>query len=148
GIDRLTSFNPQELKSVVVKIKRKNPQVVYLPDVSPILLGIMKELSKLKVKTTVWSVYSAHIPDVLKAGAEGLIFSYPKIKENAISYFPSLGAKILFQSTEKCLERKKEFTKCVKSYLLSHYKFSKAGYLLTPLTLKVVKKGEFRDLDL
>lgn len=139
-----SSNDVSTLKAVALRIKKLNPDSLYVPDALPLMQGLLKELHTIGIgDKKVFSVYSAQSNDVLKAigqYGEGLIYSYPDIgAKDALQHFPRLAAKILAEAVTGC----KESVDCAISNLHSKYKFDQYGVLEGQLKLKTVKGGSF-----
>ncbi|MCB0318575.1 MAG: ABC transporter substrate-binding protein [Bdellovibrionales bacterium] len=137
------------LKSIVLRIKHYNPDVIYSPDAYPLMHGFVRELynSGLGHKQ-VWSVYSAQFPDILEVLGEqgnGLIYSHPDIGEDdALSYFSNKAANILYNEITNC----KADSECVRLNLNQKYDFTENGYLKGDIILKTIKDKKFVKLEL
>ena len=137
-----------ELQSIALQVKKLKPDVLFIPDAFPLMAGFVKELNAIRVNNTrIYSVYSAQSDDVLKvlgSGGEGLIYSYPDIKDKeALDYFPLLAAKFLTGAIETCGED----VECARKHLLSKNTFDKNGVLTDTLILKTIKNGAFVYLE-
>jgi hypothetical protein len=132
------------LRGLATKIKQLNPDTVYLPDASPLMHGLTKQLSMVGVKgLRLMSVYSAQSDDVLEAvgsTAEGLILSYPKIEGEALHHYPQLAAKVLMRGVGECPELSSE---CLQRAIRGTYTFDEHGIMQGDVGLKIVKEGKF-----
>lgn len=146
---RYNSLDINYLKDAALKIKKLAPDAVYVPDVSPFLLGLLSQFKKTGIKNTpVYSVYSAQMKEVLEVespNAEGLFYSYPDISNDneAISYFPQLAADMLFSALRAC----KNNVVCVRNYLNKNYDFDDKNVLRSQIILKTVRDGRFVRLN-
>ena len=146
-IIRIPAFESRYIKDAALRIKKLSPEVIFLPDVTPLLLGIRSELSKIgEGKIPVYSVYSAEMQDVLDVegkNAENIIYSYPKINgKNAISFFPKIGTEMIIQAALHC---KKDIS-CAKKFLKTQYSFNELNIRHSDIELKTVKNGKFKIL--
>ena len=131
------------IKSIALKLKGLDFDLLYVPDAWPLSMGLLKEIHKLGLKgKTVLSVYSAQMQDVITANgaaADGLIYSYPEglPDENAPSYFTRQCSTLLFDAIKACSGD----VSCIRAKL--NEMFGPRGILSTPLQLKTVIKGSF-----
>lgn len=141
------SFDMSHVKAAAIKLKTLEFDSIFIPDATPMLMGFLTELNKVGVGVPpVFSVYSVQMDDVLKIegkNVEGLVYSYPNVSGDAISYFPKKGAEILFEAVRECGEK----TSCVQAYLKAGYDFDKKNVLKSELIFKTVKNGRFVVLD-
>jgi ABC-type branched-subunit amino acid transport system substrate-binding protein len=149
-LDTLVYSTPDAsaLRGLATKIKRMNPDTVYIPDAFPLMQGLTKQLSTVGVKgVRLMSVYSAQSDDVLEAvrsTGDGLILSYPKIEGEALHYYPQLAAEVLMYGVGKCPELSSE---CIQRAVRSKYTFDEHGVMQGELELKVIKEGNFVRLE-
>lgn len=137
--------NAIELRPLMLKLKQLNYDALYVPHVEPLLLGVLREMAKIGIRgKQVFSIYSAQMPEVISINgraAEGFMYSYPDIplEEDAISFFPKLGAEMLAQALTHCTGE----YRCVTDYLKSHFEFSNTGVLLRKIVLRTIRNGKF-----
>ena len=139
-----SAFDSSEIKPIVSKLLAVKPDALYVPDATPFLLGLRRELSKVGLGALpMVSIYSAQSDDILKAegpAAEGLYYSYAAISEpDAINYFPRVAAEMLFAATRRC----KVDTECVRKALRTDYNFDEVGVLRGGLEMRTIKEGSF-----
>ena len=144
----LSTSDSSALKSAVLKIRAKNPDAVYVPDAAPFFSGFLSEMKKMGLSgKAVFSVYSVQSKNILEAeggAADGLIYSYPDIEQNeALSYFPELGARILAANIKLCLGD----TKCIRDNFERSGNFDKYGIYRSALILKQISSGKFKKFD-
>lgn len=103
------------LRAIATRIKRLSPDTVYMPDASPLMHGLIKQLDSVGLRgLRLMSVYSAQSDDVLSvvgSGGEGLIYSYPDIPEEALHHYPRLAARVVADAVQDCPNRDPE---CMK----------------------------------
>lgn len=139
-----STFDSSEIKPIVSKLLAVKPDALYVPDATPFLLGLRRELSKVGLGgLPIVSIYSAQSDDILKAegpAAEGLYYSYPAIPEpDAINYFPRIAAEMLFAAIGRC----KVDTECVRKTLQTDHNFDEVGVLRGRLEMRTIKEGRF-----
>lgn len=138
-----TSEDLSELKRIALKVKQLKPEALYVPDASPLMAGLTKELKLIGAQSKIFSVYSAQSDDVLRAlgqDGEGLIYSYPDIgSEDAIQHFPTLAAKILIKAIKACGEN----IDCIRTTITTQNAFDASGVLPGKLILKTIRDGKF-----
>lgn len=138
--------NLSNFKSIALRVKKLNPDGVYMPDASPVLQGILKEFAQIGLSNKkFFGVYSFQSDKVLEAAGEygnGVIYSYPAIgDENALTYFPKTAAILLQNAIKSCSASLS--TDCVRKALTESNKFSAVGTLETPFLLKTIRQGSF-----
>lgn len=144
------TVDAMELRPLVLRLKQLNYEALYIPHVEPLLLGVLREMAKIGIRNKkVFSIYSAQMPEVISINgeaAEGFMFSYPDIplNEDAISFFPKLGAEMLAQALTQCAGE----YKCVTDYLRDHFDFSETGVLRRKIVLRTVRDGRFALADM
>ena len=132
------------LRSLLLKVKQMQPDALFIPEVSPLLLGVNRELRNMGLeKLQVFSVYAAQSPDVIEANGdaiEGLAISYPDIgTEDALIYYPKLGARLISEAAQACGED----SACVKLFLKRKYTFDSFGVLNSKFGLKKVVNKQY-----
>lgn len=139
------SFSASEIKSISLRIKQRDPEALYVPDASPLMMGLLKELRTIGVKgKKTFSVYGTQLEGILKvmgADGEGLIYSYPDITEDALEFYPRRAAEMLTDAVLACGEA----PACVKKLLYKHG-FNEHGALAGKLILKTIRNGAFQRL--
>jgi hypothetical protein len=134
-----------QLRSLLLKLKQRDFDAIYIPHVEPFLLGALKEMKRIGIlNKQTFSIYSSQMPEVLTVNdqaAEGFMYSYPDIPldADAISYFPKLAAEMLSTALTKCSGN----YKCVVNYLKTNHSFSNSGVLKRSIVLRTVKDGKF-----
>lgn len=133
------------LRALATRIRRLNPDTLYIPDAFPLMHGILKEVRNIGLdKLRVMSVYSAQSDDVLDAVGpfgEGLLLSYPQIgEENALVHFPKIAAQMLAFGLSKC---RADEADCVLNTIKSQYRLDQNGVLEGSLGLKIINNGKF-----
>lgn len=132
------------LRSAALRIKQLGADTVYMPDASPLMHGITRQLATLRLtQLRKFSVYSAESPEVasaLGADGEGLILSYPKAPAAAEVYFSELAGRVLGAALVGCVGANPE---CVREHLLQQNRFNEHGVLEGELGLKVLRSGRF-----
>jgi ABC-type branched-subunit amino acid transport system substrate-binding protein len=137
--------NATELRPLMLKLKQLEYDALYIPHVEPLLLGVLREMAKIGIRgKQVFSIYSAQMPEVISINgeaAEGFMYSYPDIplEEDAISFFPKLGAEMLAQALTHCSGE----YRCVTDYLNSHIQLSDAGVIPRKIVLRTIRNGKF-----
>ena len=145
-LDTLVYSSPDgsALRGLATKIKRLNPDTLYIPDAFPLIHGLTKQLSTVGVKgLRLMSVYSAQSNDVLEAvgsTGDGLILSYPKIEGEALHHYPQLAADVLMHGVGQCPELSSE---CLQRSIRSKYTFDEHGVMQGDVGLKIIKEGKF-----
>lgn len=138
-----SSDDPSELKSIALRIKQLQPAALYIPDASPLLGGLAKDLRLIGVKKKIYSIYSVQSDDVMMAlgqGSDKLIYSYPDIgQEEALHYFPAVAAKLLVRAAVGCNGE----VQCVRKELLAQNNFNQNGILSGSLGLRMIRDGKF-----
>ena len=139
-----SALDAASMPAIALKIRQRAPDALYLPDVTPLLHGLLTQLRRLGLgELPVYSVYSAQMDEVIKvegANAETLLYSYPDIAEqDAIAYFPALGARLFFQAIGHCSGE----VDCTAAELKAKSQFNHMNILQSPLTLKTVRNGKF-----
>jgi len=137
-----TSMDPSHIVNLTPRIRTLDFDSVFIPDASPFLMGTLTQLRRANVKQQAFSVYSAEMPEVLEIegeNAEGLIYSYPDIDGNAISYFPQLGTEIFIEAILHC----DADTECVAERLKTKHPFDDRNVLESDIILKTVKGSIF-----
>jgi len=139
-----TSQDISTLKAIVLRIKRLNPDSLYVPDALPLMHGLVKELKQVGLgDRRIFSVYSAQSEDVLTAlgkDGEGLTYSYPKIGEKtALLHFSELATRLLVDVASRCSDS----DECILRVLKDNYNFDEYGVLEGELGLKQIKNGKF-----
>ena len=137
-------FSASEIKSIVTKLLSLKVDGLYVPDATPFLLGLNRELKKVGLGAIpIVSIYSAQLNDVIKTegeAANGLAYSYPAIGEtNAVSYFPQVGANLLFNAIRKCGPD----TNCTMDAIQKSGNFNKTGVLEGPIEMRMIRGGMF-----
>ena len=139
------AFDAQYMKAAALKLKKTDFDSIFIPDASPLILGLLTELKKLEIpRRPAFSVYAAQMKDVLdseKENAEGLLYSYPDVPagEDAFGYFPRIAAKILAEKVLRCAGD----VDCVAKNFAGDKTFQSDGTLGGKLVLKTVHKGHF-----
>ena len=136
------------LRSAILKIKHLKPDALFVPDVSPLMLGLKRELRNADLADlAVYSIYAAKSPDVVEANGdaiEGLSITYPDIgDEDALTHFPKLGAKIISEAANACGSE----IPCIKTFLKEHYDFDNFGVLHQNFVIKTFTNGQFRNRE-
>jgi ABC-type branched-subunit amino acid transport system substrate-binding protein len=145
-LDTLVYASPDAsaLRTIATQIKKLSPDTLYIPDASPLMHGIVRQLANMGVTgLRLMSVYSAQSDDVLTAvgkSGEDLILSYPKIEGEALHYYPRLASEIFMHGLQECKEKTPE---CVKKAITGRYRFDKHGTLQGELALKIISNGKF-----
>jgi branched-chain amino acid transport system substrate-binding protein len=139
-----STFDPSALKPMVAKIKSLKVDGLYVPDVSPFLLGLRRELLKLGMSDIpVVSISSAQSNDLLKAegqAANGIRYSYPVVGEgDAFGHFATEGTKLLYDAIGACGKD----TECVRNDLKQRSKFNERGILSGEIETRVIRDGKF-----
>lgn len=138
-------FDSATTRSIALRIRTLAPDLIYIPDASPMLQGFLKGARELGVRDVeILSVYSTQSDDVLNAvgeSGEGLLYSYPDIEgdEEALHYFPRRASEILSAIVTKCGAN----PECVHSQLRTQYPFDENGVLKGGLILKTIRGGKF-----
>ncbi len=131
------------LRALIFRARKLYPDALFVPDVSPFLLGLMREIHVSGQKALpVFSIYAVQSPDVLSANdrnLRGLSYSYPQIEGNALTHFPRLGAQMLSRVALTCGND----TKCAANSLRTNYEFDSNGVLRSPLTLRTFDPARF-----
>jgi ABC-type branched-subunit amino acid transport system substrate-binding protein len=135
----------QGLRAVLLKLRALKPDALYVPDVSPFLLGLAREMKNLGLSgTQLVSIYAVQNDEVLKANVgalEGLLYTYPDIgADDALEYFPRRGAEILAEAVRVC----RGDDSCVGARLKQLYHFDGFGVLETPLKLRHFSNGAWQ----
>lgn len=142
------AFDAQYMKAAALALKGVDFDALFIPDASPFLLGFLTELKKLGVgRRPAFSVYAAQMPDVLaseKENAEGLLYSYPDVPEDAdaFSYFPKLAAELLARTVADCDGK----AACVLQTFSRNQNFQSDGTLSGNIVLRAVREGKFAPL--
>jgi len=137
-----TPMDPSHIVNLTPRIRALDFDSIFIPDAAPFLLGTLTQLRRANVRQQAFSVYSAEMPEVLEiegASAEGLIYSYPDIDGNAISYFPKLGTEIFIDAILHCDAK----TECVAERLKTEHSFDDKNVLESEIILKTVRDGAF-----
>lgn len=84
------SFLPEtrDFRSQILKIKRANPEAIYIPAYQKELINIINQLKQLGNKARILSSYGFYDPEILKetkTNCEGAIFTVPAFNENDTS---------------------------------------------------------------
>jgi ABC-type branched-subunit amino acid transport system substrate-binding protein len=138
-------FDVVSIRNIILQLRKKDFDAIYVPLVEPLLLGFMRELRNAGVtKPKVFSVFGAQMPDVIKvngSAADGLVYSHPKIpiEEEAMIYFPGLGSRIFAETISKCAGR----YQCVLHELKAGGKFDERGALRHDIELRTIQNGKF-----
>jgi ABC-type branched-subunit amino acid transport system substrate-binding protein len=143
-----TTEDVSTIRSVALQIKKLNPQVIFSPDATPLILGLTNELTNIGLKKTpLWAVYSTQMTDVLKAVGNkynSLVYSYPDIGDkDALEFFPQKAMEMLSGAVKACQEK----VDCIVEYLKKNYTFNEKGVLEGRLILKTLKNGRFIELE-
>jgi branched-chain amino acid transport system substrate-binding protein len=139
------NFEVQSIRDIIVQLKSKKIDAIYIPLVEPLNLGFMKEMKNLGLENVkVFSIYGAQMKDVIEANgsaADGLIYSHPKIPlgEDALFYFSRLGAEILGNTVFKC---RGEYD-CVINSIKESGQFDEHGSLRHEIELRTIQDGKF-----
>lgn len=132
------------LRGIAAKIKQLGLDTLYIPDASPLMHGLIKNLRTVGVtRMRLMSVYSAQSDDVLTAvgaGGEGLLFSYPDIPGDALHYYPRLATEVLGYAVKQCPDQDPD---CMKRAIGARYSFDEHGVLPGKVRLKTVRDGKF-----
>jgi ABC-type branched-subunit amino acid transport system substrate-binding protein len=145
-IDTLTYSSPDAsaLRALATRIKKLSPDTLYVPDASPLMHGLIRQLGNIGLTgLRIMSVYTAQSDDVLTAvgkAGEGLIFSHPKIEEEALHYYPRLASEILMQGLQECPNKTPD---CIKKVITEKHHFNEHGTLQGELALKTISNGKF-----
>lgn len=145
-LDTLVYSSPDAsaLRAIATQIKQLSPDTVYVPDASPLMHGLVRQLTNMGViGLRLMSVYSAQSDDVLTAvgkSGEGLILSYPKIEGEVVNYYPRLASEILTFGFQECGEKTSD---CVRKAITEKYGFNEYGTLEGELALKMISNGKF-----
>ncbi len=137
--------NPETLNSLIIKVKQLKPDSLYVPDLFPIMHGLLKKLKVMHLeKIKIYSTYGAesdYLEDIMHE-ANGLIYSYPDIKgKNAQIYFAEIAGKVVEKVIEACPKLKES---CILNFLDKNYDFNKYGILEGELVLKTIKDGKYQ----
>ncbi len=132
------------LRSMALKIRQLNPDTLYIPDASPLMHGLLKQLSSVGVAgIRLMSVYSAHFDDVLTSvgsAGDGLLLSYPKIEGDAFEYYPRLATEVLAYGISKCPGGSGS---CIQKEIMAKYSFNDRGVLQGEVGLKTIREGKY-----
>ena len=142
-----SSMDPEAIRSIALRLKALKVDGVYVPDVSPFLMGFLTDLAKIGVKgIPVVSIYSAQLKDLLtveRANANGLMYSYPVIGDkDAVSYFPRRTGEILQDLLAHC----QGDTGCATKQLRASYPFDEQGVMRGEIETKIIKDDSFQRL--
>ncbi len=143
-----SSDGSSELKAIALRIKKLRPDALYVPDATPLMTGLIRELEVIGISNLpIYSIYSMQSDDVLKVignGKERITYSYPDIGgKEALDYFPTLAAKTILDAIGKCGND----ATCSKNYMLSRKDFNGVGVLSGQMILKTIRNGEFVPFD-
>jgi hypothetical protein len=135
------------LRAALLKAKFLKPQLLFVPDAAPFLLGLMRERRTYGISNiAVASIYSVQSPEVLNANggdADGLLYSYPDIgAEDALIYYPRLAAQLLSAAVLKC----KGDPACVLADFKNQPGFDQYGAYKAGLKMRTVQGGQFVEL--
>lgn len=145
-LDTLVYSSPDAsaLRSMATQIKQLSPDTLYVPDASPLMHGLTRQLTNLGLTgLRLMSVYSAQSDDVLAAvgkSGEGLVLSYPKIEGEALHHYPMIATEMLSFGLRECREKTPE---CVREAITRRYHFDEHGTLKGELALKTISNGSF-----
>lgn len=136
--------DPNSMRDAAVKIKSSTPESVFLPDATPMMHGLMTQLRKIGVMNTPtfsnYGIQQETVINVEKDAVNGVYYSYPNIPNNdAFSYFPKLGAEMLFQALRTCGPT----PDCVAKTLQQDLGFSEDGVKPGKIVLKQIQDGKF-----
>jgi ABC-type branched-subunit amino acid transport system substrate-binding protein len=142
-----TSDDIAELKAIALKVKGYKPDALYMPDASPLLAGLVKELEAIGVKDpAIYSVYSAQsegVANVLGASGTRLRYSYPDIgNQDALDYFPKQASILFSQIVESCGRD----ADCALKELQADQRFNKDGAVNGRFVLKTLRDGRFESI--
>ena len=136
-----------ELKSAALRIRKLNPDALYVPDAFPLLGGFTKELRAIGLGgKPVYSVYSAQSEDVMKTvGSDGgLVYSFPDIgEEEAIRTFPRNAARLLVAAIGLCGDD----PTCLQAKLRMSGGFDSNGVVPAHFVLKTLRHERFEVLE-
>ena len=139
-----SSPDASALRTIATQIKKLSPDTLYIPDASPLMHGLARQLSNIGVTgIRLMSVYSAQSEDVLAAvgqSGEGLIYSYPRIEGDALHHYPRLASEILMYGLQECDEKTPD---CVRKAITNKFRFDEHGTLQGELALKMIANGKF-----
>ena len=139
-----TTSDGSALRALATKIKQLAPDTLYVPDAYPLMHGVLKYVEALGLHgIKVFSVYSAQSDDVLTAmgkAGEGMYISYPKIKDDALTYYPRLASEVLQKGLAGCPSGA---AACMALELRKNYSFDEFGVLRNEIRLKRVSNGKF-----
>ncbi len=139
-----SSFDPSVLKPFVTKLQSLQVDGIYVPDVSPFMLGLRRELAKLGLgDVPVVSIFSAQTQDVLTSegsNANGIMYSYPEVDTtDAVGYFAQLGADIVFNAIRECTGD----PSCVRRVLTEKHGFNSKGVRSGKIETRIIEDGKF-----
>lgn len=148
-----TGDDASELKGIALKVKRLSPKALYVPDVYPLIQGLLKELARIGVgKLLIYSVYAAQSDDVLNVinqvgYQDTFYYSYPETPqdEDAFSYFPRRAVSLIQRAVQNGCSISD--VSCLKSKILSNDRFNAHGVLEQKIILKGISGGKFTRLN-
>jgi hypothetical protein len=139
-----SSPDASALRAIATQIKQLSPDTLYVPDASPLMHGLARQLTNLGLTSLrLMSVYSAQSDDVLAAigkSGEGLILSYPRIEGEALHHYPTVATEMLTFGLKECGEKTPD---CVRRAITQKYHFDEHGTLNGELALKTISNGKF-----
>jgi hypothetical protein len=148
-----TGDDASELKGIALKVKKLAPQALYVPDVYPLIQGLLRELAMIGVeKLPIYSVYAVQSDEVLNVVNQAryqdtFYYSYPETPqdEDAFSYFPRRAVSLIQRAVQNGCSMSDVF--CLKSKILENDRFNAHGVLEQKIILKGISDGKFRRLN-
>jgi ABC-type branched-subunit amino acid transport system substrate-binding protein len=139
-----SSFDSSAIKPLVTRLQALKVDGLYVPDVSPFLLGFRREMAKVRlVNIPTVSIYSAQLKDVLEVEgkyANGIYYSYPAIGAlDAVGFFPRQAATYLFDVVRKCGND----IECARTTLINNPAFDSSGVRTGAIETRVIREGKF-----
>lgn len=144
----IPAFDPNALRAILPSLKNIDHDGVFIPDVSPFLLGLRRQMELAFIPARpMYSIYSAQSEDLLVAegqAADGLIYSYPYIERDALEYFPYLAAQMVNSAVRQCADD----LVCIRKEWNNSNQFDADGVLASPLALRHIVDGKFVPLEI
>lgn len=142
----IDQMDPEQIRAVVMKLKNNPPDALYVPDLTPFLLSLSRQLKVMGLRQIpIYSIHAAQTDNLLRTegpAAEGLRYSHPDIGgQSADGFFAGQAIKLVTAATASCGQD----LSCIQQHLMSSHSFNENGTTNGALIVKTVKNGKFEE---